>query len=100
MINHRANTLAIDTTDDPLFMSDYFIDGSRIYKINPYCNWRFYVKAVVDQTNYRTDFNLTMTYPSLNQFYFGEYNVTVRFLDSSNAINATRIYKVTRSKIF
>ena len=91
-IDHIANTLGIDTNTSN-YVSDYFYNDTTIFKINKMNNWRFLVRAIIDQSFYVNDEKISVTHPNLPNQIYGTFNVSSRFLSTN--ISLTRIYNVT-----
>lgn len=91
-----SNQLDIDITDNSI-ISDYFVNGSTISKINSTSNWRFYVNALINTKYYKKFLNVSKTHSVLSNGIFGVYNLTAQFLRSN--ISVSRSYNVTNSKL-
>ena len=92
-----SNQLEIDITDNSI-ISDYFVNGSTISKINPTSNSRFFVNVLINTKYYKKYINVSKTHSVLSNGNYGVYNLTASFVNSS--VSITRNYNVTKSNIF
>ena len=94
-IDHQAATILVDTTSLEE-MSDYFYNNKTIFKIMKTKNYRFYVKAIIDQTYYENIENYTFKYSNLTNEIFGVYYVSTIFTRTNFSIS--RLFNVTNCK--
>ena len=91
-ITHYQNTLAVET-NDPFTISDYFIRGSTSFKINSTQNWRFYLRAIQNNSYYSMRVKRSFTASGISGNSFQIYNINASLLVSSTSIK--RDYNIT-----
>lgn len=90
-----SNQLEIDISDDSI-ISDYFVNGTNILKLNSYSNWRFYINALIDTKYYKRFLNVTRTHVIPSTSSYGIFSMTAKFHASNQSL--TRSYNVTNCK--
>lgn len=89
-----ANLLIIDTQDELLY-PDYFISSSKLTKLHPLYNWRFYFNCLIEQKYYLSYFDYSMMFYLDEQIHYEIFNFTVNFNNSNYQLN--RYFNVTNN---
>lgn len=88
-----SSRISLDTSGNSMY-SDYFISGTTLTRLNSYENWRFKLRAIIEQPYYENLLEIPVRYGS-----FGRFNLTAKISDiSSNEI--TRTVLINNGKIF
>lgn len=98
MLGVESTNIAIDTTDGSQ-ISDYyltttFIGTTSFVKIYLPGNYRFYVRAVINQTYYMDRINISKTFDST----YGLYEISADLIKSSYSSKLKRAFNVTSCK--
>ena len=94
-ITHYPNTLGVKT-NETLDSSDYFINGTTLFRINKTQNSQFFVSSIIELTYYLNREIVTKKYTTLTNRSFGEYYITSNFAKTNYSLS--RYYNVTNCK--